>query len=115
MIPGTQSDTYTSAVTSHEVEAFIKHFRAYDTGEVTDTFRKGMCYWFAYMLSGRFLGAEIVYEPIEGHFLTQLNGRLYDIRGDVTDQYLGLRPNMYSEEYCLDIPSIVEGCILKVR
>lgn len=28
-----------------------------------------------------------MYEPIEGHFLTVINYRIYDVRGDVTSDY----------------------------
>ena len=93
------------------VEDFIKQFRQYGEDEVVATFTQGMCYWFAYILCGRFPGMEIVYEPIEGHFMAQAQGRLFDIRGDVTDLYRGME--FYSEKFCLEIPSIVKGAILK--
>lgn len=107
-------DTIVSYSTQ-EVIDFIRQFHDYDTGEVTQTFRSGMCYWFAYILRGRFPGAEIVYEPVEGHFMAQIGGRLFDIRGDVTDLYLEEPTEMYSEEFCWEIPSIVDGAILKTR
>ena len=91
--------------TLNEVEDFIRKFKSYELN--------GFCYWFAYMLAGRFVGAEIYYEPIDGHFITEIDGRLYDIRGDVTDLYPPPR-NFYSEEYCLECQSIVDGCILKI-
>ncbi len=98
----------------NEVEKFIKKLKVYEHGQVLDhTFRKGFCYWFAYILEGRFPGAQIVYEPVEGHFLTEIDGRLYDIRGDVTELYSDVK-EFYSEDYCLEFPSIVDGCILKI-
>ena len=30
-----------------------------------------------------------MYEPVEGHFITKINNHFYDIRGDVTELYLG--------------------------
>ena len=100
--------------TLNEVEDFIRKFKIYDqNGVLESTFLNGFCYWFAYILAGRFVGAEIYYEPIDGHFITEIDDRLYDIRGDVTDLYPPPR-NFYSEEYCLECPSIVDGCILKI-
>lgn len=81
---------------------------------ITETFTGGYCYWFAVILSERFVGSHIQYDPIEGHFVTEIGGRLYDIRGDVTEQYQDVR-EWYSEEYCMEIPSIVNGCILKTK
>ena len=31
----------------------------------------------------------IMYEPVEGHFITKIGNRFYDIRGDVTNLYRG--------------------------
>lgn len=64
---------------------FIGHFR-----DCEQTFRFGCCYWFALILQKRFgrdCEVEIMHEPICGHFLTVIDGRRYDIRGDVTDIY----------------------------
>lgn len=72
-----------------EVLAFIKHFEG-----ARETFLHGCCYWFAHILSERFWLREsvaILYEPVEGHFITQIGGRYYDVRGDVTDLYRGFR------------------------
>ena len=79
-----------------EVVNFIRHFKGSE-----DVFLHGCCYWFALILHERF-GLEIVYEPIEGHFLAtkmfvEYNNdgsasyryRRYDIRGDVSDMYRG--------------------------
>ena len=56
-----------------------------------DVFLNGCCYWFARILEERFgnYGASIAYEPREGHFITVINGRAYDVRGDVTHLYWG--------------------------
>jgi len=51
-----------------------------------DVFLYGMCYWFAYILRGRF-GGTTMYEPVENHFVQEIDGRLYDASGDVTEQY----------------------------
>lgn len=65
---------------------FISRFQGSE-----NTFLHGCCYWFAYILREEY-GAEILYEPVEGHFLSSLTideePHLFDIRGDVTELYL---------------------------
>ena len=98
-----------------DVENFISQFRTYDeSGDVRLTFLNGMCYWFAYIIAGRFPGMELVYEPVDCHWLATADGHYYDIRGDVTRLYSDGR-QFYSEEYALEINSIVEGTILKIN
>lgn len=56
------------------------------------TFLHGCCYWFAHILWERFdaeYSVDIKYEPVQGHFITKINNRFYDIRGDVTELYRG--------------------------
>lgn len=60
---------------------FIGHFK-----EAQDTFLYGMCYWFAYILWGRF-GGTMMYEQVDNHFVQEIGGRLYDVSGDVTELY----------------------------
>ena len=59
--------------------------------EVIDCFTNGCCFWFAYTLHGRFVmetsDVIIVYDDIMNHFGCRINGRVYDITGDVTDKY----------------------------
>lgn len=98
-----------------DVLSFINKFKAYEQADVlAKTFLNGFCYWFAVILSERFPGSHIQYEPIEGHFVTEIGGRLYDIRGDVTETYRRSAA-WYSEEYCMEFPSIVNGCMLKTE
>lgn len=68
------------------ITRFIRNFAGSEK-----TFTSGCCYWFAYILNQEF-GLEIVYEPIEGHFLARDSSNkkyvsLYDVRGDVTQLY----------------------------
>ena len=98
-----------------EVLSYIDGFRSFDkSGDIERLFTQGYCYQFARLLEDRFDAEDtyIQYEPIEGHFVTQIDGRLYDIRGDVTEFYSDVR-EWYSEEYCLEFDSIVDGCMLK--
>jgi hypothetical protein len=62
---------------------FIAHFQRPDTIEV---FTNGMCYWFAVLLRERF-GGDILYNMAVGHFVCDIDGELYDVTGDVTEQY----------------------------
>ena len=74
---------------------FISRFKGSER-----VFLHGCCYWFAQILYTRFdneFGADIRYEPVEGHFVTQIRGRPYDVRGDVTEEYRG-KPMYYLAE-----------------
>lgn len=53
--------------------------------QVHKCFLHGNCYWFAYILRGRFPKGRIVYNIVENHFGFKLNDEVYDIRGIVTD------------------------------
>ena len=79
-----------------EVIAFINRFT--NNGkrqEVIECFTCGCCYWFALMLDVRFwscvdwdlLDVYIVYDQVANHFGCRIQGRVYDITGDVTDDY----------------------------
>lgn len=96
-----------------EVLSYIDGFRSFDkSGDIERLFTQGYCYQFARLLEDRFEDACIQYEPTWGHFVTEIDGRLYDIRGDVTELYDDTK-EWYSEEYCFEFDSIVEGCMLK--
>lgn len=55
--------------------------------DIDTVFTCGCCYWFAVILHSRFPNSVIMYDQIENHFVTQIENRLYDITGDVTDKY----------------------------
>lgn len=57
---------------AREVLGFISNFRGCE-----DAFTSGCCYWFAYILSGRFPEGQVVLAVQENHFLTRVGGRLY--------------------------------------
>lgn len=65
-----------------EILYFIGHFK-----KAAEVFTTGCCYWFAYILKGRFPEAEFIYLPVTGHFVSRIGGRLYDATGDVTECY----------------------------
>lgn len=97
---------------SEKICKFIDKFKEYDQNDViVKTFMNGQCYWFAVILAERFSGGQILYEPIEGYFVTKIVGRYYDIRGDVTELYEGA--TFYDEKQCFEMDSILRGCMLK--
>lgn len=61
--------------------AFIQNFKGSE-----EVFLNGCCYWFAFILQERF-GGNMMYEPVINHFVQEIGGRLYDVSGDVTEQY----------------------------
>ena len=72
---------------SKVILAFITRFKGSE-----EVFLHGCCYWFAYILDYRFYleySTAIMYEPVEGHFITRIGNRFYDVRGDVTELYRG--------------------------
>jgi len=73
-----------------KVNSFISRFTGSGKYEqVIEAFTCGCCYWFADILAKRFYkdGPEIMYDQVINHFGTQICGRVYDITGDVTDDY----------------------------
>lgn len=67
-------------------------------------FLTGCCYWFAHILEMEFLATgavTIMYEPVEGHFITRIGNRFYDIRGDITELYRG-KPMYDMDEMMVD-------------
>lgn len=77
-----------------EIMLFISRF----TGggrfkEVIQVFTSGACYWFAKILHERFSrcvgdpDVTLVYDATINHFGCKINGRVYDITGDCTEEY----------------------------
>lgn len=71
----------------NDVETFLNRFHDYP--DVDTTFTSGCCYWFAVILMLRFSESlpQLMYDSVANHFGVQINGRVYDITGNVTDQY----------------------------
>ena len=101
-----------------DVLMFIGRFTTDITGtktrdDVIECFIQGCCYWFAYILRARFeqeYGAEIVTDYTANHFGTRIKGRVYDITGDVTDDYNWVPWSECEDE--LRRKRIVEDCIM---
>lgn len=75
----------TSTPGEADIRRFIRRFTEHGH-QVEECFTQGCCYWFAWVLTERFPGAEVVYDAISNHFAARIGGRVYDITGDVTDR-----------------------------
>ena len=66
-----------------DVGRFIQKFQ---NKESSEAFAGDCSYWFAVILHRKFIRhrAEIMIEESGGQFGTRINGRVYDITGDVT-------------------------------
>ena len=70
----------------HEVVLnFIEQFRHFGPN-IENCFSNSMCWYFTTILRGRFvIENQAMYDPIANHFATEIDGRIYDITGDITD------------------------------
>ena len=70
-----------------DINSFLNRFHSSD--DINTVFTCGCCYWFAQILFIRFIRDDttIMYSISDNHFGTRINGRVYDITGDVTDKY----------------------------
>ena len=103
-------------MTYHElILNYIKQFR--DLG-AENCFANGMCYHFTVLLRKRFGSARcsIVYDQVANHFATLIEGRIYDITGDVTEnkEYHWERWNDIRRKDPALEKRIRRDCILKI-
>jgi len=97
---------------SHEnIIHFIDGFKKYNSQAIIKLFTEGYCYWFTYILQGRF-GGNIVMDKHGEHFMIEINNRIYDINGEVKcdnfiyfDQYESIDPTHYKR--------IIRDCVNK--
>ena len=85
--------------------------------QVIECFTCGNCFWFAYILNGRFVGlghyVAVVYDEIENHFGCKIDNEVYDITGIVTNQYnWELWDDVKKRDY-LHASHVERDCILK--
>ena len=91
---------------------FTKHGPRIET-----CFKYGMCYQFTLILCDRFgPGARRVYDPILNHFAVEIDGRIYDVTGDITDNkgYRWEYWDVYQYKDSLHTKRIIRDCIRKV-
>lgn len=101
------------------IEKFISDFKKFDSGkEIVDCFSLGYCYWFSYILKGRFPKGEIYYDPVENHFIFKYNDCLYDISGNCTSNHSYDIISKW-DDYCKDqsgsghLRNLIKCCIDK--
>ena len=98
------------AESSDKVNKFINHFhKVSPTGNITQVFTRGCCYWFAHILCSRFEEARMMYDSVRNHFVAEINHRLYDITGDVTGLYNVVSWHEFDDE--LQKPRIISYCV----
>lgn len=95
------------SICSRDIERFIRLFKGTEK-----IFTEGLCYWFAYILTSKF-GGNIMYSPLNSHFVSSINERLWDATGDVTEKYVA--SPLIDWNYLMEIePSwskrIIDGC-----
>lgn len=96
------------------VENFIENFKkGFNEKYLEEVFLNGNCYHFALILKNMYDG-EIFYDPHEQHFVTKINEKYYDIRGEIeppVDEYLwDDMENLNHEEYEI----VKYNCVYKV-
>lgn len=96
---------------------YIEQFQKFGP-QVVDCFSNGMCYWFAEILEKRFSWSNVqkVYDPVINHFAVEIDNRIYDIAGDITDdpQYKWTYWRTYQYEDPLHTKHIIRDCIDKI-
>lgn len=91
--------------TKNEIIDFIRNF-----SDSKNTFLNGCCYWFAYILQGRF-GAEIYYDPIQNHFVGKIGTSYFDVTGEIYGDFLPWASYRNYDE--LDYDRVVRYCVKK--
>ena len=91
----------------NDIERFILLFNN------DQKFANGLCYWFAYILKGRFSEGEIWYDQIQNHFYFVLRNEAYDVSGKVILPNTAMQWKEYQGFDSLDYDRVVKYCILK--
>lgn len=92
---------------ANEIEQFITLFGN------DKRYMDGLCYWFAYILKGRFPDGEIYYDPIMNHFYFVYGDYAFDVRGKVELPLKAMKWCEYPKFDILDYQRVVRDCILK--
>jgi hypothetical protein len=78
-----------------------------------EKFINGLCYWFAYILKGRFPDGEIWYDQIMNHFYFVYDGDAYDVNGLECLPTSAIKWSEYEGYDKLDCQRVVKYCVLK--
>ena len=98
------------------IENFIHQFIAFGD-DVRKCFSNGMCYHFTTLLRARFGDdCRVMYDPIINHFATEIDDRIYDITGDITDngKYKFVYWDSYKYNDLKEAQRIYRDCIYQV-
>ena len=93
---------------NYAINTFLLRFHDYK--DVDDVFQKGCCYWFSVILHTRFPNSRIMYDQVSNHFVTEIDDRLYDITGDVTEKYDVVPWEEYTDT--LHKSRVIRDCIM---
>lgn len=91
----------------NKIEEFISLFGK------DERYMNGLCYWFAYILKGRFPNGDIWYDPIEVHFYYVLDNVAYDVMGKTALPNKSIKWDEYQTYDTLDYQRVVKYCIWK--
>ena len=91
----------------NKIEEFISLFGR------DERYMNGLCYWFTYILKGRFPNGDIWYDPVMNHFYYVINNIAYDVRGRVILPHTSIQWDDYYAYDALDYQRVVKYCILK--
>lgn len=67
------------------IQEYIEDFRSTHDNAVYE-YTHGKCMTFALLLENKF-GGELIYLPLQAHFVLYLNGKMWDITGNVSKVY----------------------------
>ena len=96
---------------NNEIYNFLNRFgRNQKEQNTVEIFTCGCCYWFAFILATRFPGSTIMYDEVANHFGTKIGSSVYDITGDVTEQYEWIEWSDVTDE--LHRERIIRDCIM---
>lgn len=90
---------------------FLTRFHTSENIDVV--FTEGCCYWFAKILYDRFADTPdimLMYDEVQNHFGTRINGAVYDITGDVSNKYDWKPWNVVSDTLLRE--RIIRDCIM---
>lgn len=91
------------------IERFIDGIKNKETVKV---FLEEYCYWFAVILKERF-GGEIMFSPEQNHFCCRVDGKLWNISGQVEDNGNWQEWWLYQMNEPLDAERVRKICIMK--
>ena len=94
---------------NNEVLKFIK-----ERFPENNSWLNGNCYYFAIILKARFPRGIVMYDVIDGHFITSIDGIKYDWSGIISDDenHYYVEWDSFNEYDALQKQTIVRDCIL---